>query len=113
MLNVVKETARRIALIDIFEELKKDGYKPAPLVRAATRTTLRIMGDLELAFGTTAAANVYLEDSVGYIVLGTVGMAAAYFMDYLVFDQLSTKVTDFDKRMEKYYKYKEKEDDSP
>lgn len=111
MVNFVKEIARRITLIDIFEEFKKDDYKPAPLVRAATRATIRIMGDLELALATTYAVKVQSEDSVRYLVLGSVGMAAAYFMDYLVFNQFWPKVASFDKKMEEFYKHKEKKDD--
>lgn len=111
MVNALKEAARRIAFVDIFEELKKDGYKPAPIIRTATRATIRIMGDLEAALATTYVINDQPEDSIKYVALGVVGMAAAYFMDYLVFDQLWPKVADFDKRMKEYYKLKEKEDD--
>lgn len=109
-MTAVTETARRIALVDIFEELKKDGYKPAPLIRAATRATIRIMGDLELAVVTSYAINVHAEDTAKYMVLGIVGMTAAYLMDYLVFDQFWPNVTNFDKKMNEWYKHKEKND---
>ncbi len=110
---MAKEAARRIALMDILEELKKDGYKPAPLVRAATRATIRIMGDLELALVTTYAVTTQAENTAKYMALGALGMAGAYVMDYLLFDQFWPKVAAFDKKMEKYYKRVEKEDESP
>lgn len=97
--------------MDIFEELKKDGYKPAPLIRAATRATIRIMGDLELAVVTRYAVNVQSEDSARYIALGVVGMATAYLMDYLVFDQFWPKVNTFDKKMDESYNRKDKKND--
>lgn len=112
MVNIVKEAARRIALVDIFEELNKDGYKPASFIRAATRATIRIMGDLELALVTRYVVNVQSEDSARYMALGAVGMATAYLMDYLVFDQFWPKVTAFDKKMEGFYNSKDKKNDS-
>ena len=100
MVNLLKEIARRVTLLDILEESKqadkffqtiadedkRSWYSFKYLTRTACRVTTRLLVGDGVALAGIAASSMYSDNR--WVTMGSATFVAAYLIDYILFDYL-------------------------